>query len=146
MTGSLKSPVCLKSLASYFSSFFLSEVVPELRLLIQTVRYSIILAPSWQHSVKEVVYLPYVPRYFDFNDCKGNSKSMHLDLLGQCYVLSLVKIASRGFKKSLRAQKNSREKMCLPHELLIVNLNVCGFEVPSTKLIYSYLRNRKQGV
>ena len=35
---------------------------------------------------------------------------------------------------------------CIPHELMIAKLNAYGFEKPALKLIYSYLKDRKQRV
>ena len=33
---------------------------------------------------------------------------------------------------------------CLSHDLLLAKLNACGFSLPATKLMQSYLWNRKQ--
>ena len=33
---------------------------------------------------------------------------------------------------------------CLPHDLLLANLNAYGFSLPALRLVQSYLSNRKQ--
>ena len=40
----------------------------------------------------------------------------------------------------------SKASDCLPHELLIAELDACGFDKSSLKFIHSYLSNRKQRV
>ena len=33
---------------------------------------------------------------------------------------------------------------CMPHELIIANLDACGYDLKVLILVFSYLRNRKQ--